>query len=51
MSDVQLEAALVRPTNFVFRAVSSLTKPEALTSVPSLGTASGLSGKIPWKWL
>jgi hypothetical protein len=44
MSDIQLEAALVRPTNFVFGAVSSMTKPEAVTSVPSLGPLADFRG-------
>jgi hypothetical protein len=44
MSDIQLETALVRPTNFVFRAVSSMTKPEAVTSVPSLGPLADFRG-------
>jgi hypothetical protein len=44
MSDIQLQAALVRPTHFVFRAVSNLTKPEALTPVPSLGPLADFTG-------
>jgi hypothetical protein len=44
MSDTQLSTALVRPTNFVFGAVSNMTKPEAVTAVPSLGPLAAFTG-------
>jgi hypothetical protein len=44
MSDIQLEPALLRPTNFVFGAVSSMTKPQAVTAVPSLGPLAAFTG-------
>ncbi len=44
MSDTQLSTALVRPTDFVFGAVSSLTKPKAVTAVPSLGPLAAFTG-------
>jgi hypothetical protein len=44
MSDTQLSTALVRPTNFVFGAVSSMTKPEAVMAVPSLGPLAAFTG-------
>jgi hypothetical protein len=44
MSDIQLDTALVRPTNFVFGAVSSLTKPQGVTAVPSLGPLAAFTG-------
>ncbi|MBV8399310.1 MAG: hypothetical protein JOZ17_11305 [Acetobacteraceae bacterium] len=44
MTDSELSTALVRPTNFVYGAVSSLTKPRAVTAVPSLGPLAAFTG-------
>ena len=44
MSDIRLETALVRPTNFVFRAVSSMTRTQGVTAVPSLGPLAAFTG-------
>jgi len=44
MSDTPLSTALVRPSNFVFGAVSNITKPQAAAAAPPLGPLAAFTG-------